>query len=378
MRSLVNRLEPLASAPGASAADAAAATAGCPDPSRIVNCHVHTFTIDHVPEDFVRFGGMRALRVPLVRRLLGWLSRLIPSRLLGERVARLLRFAEVANVASQREVFEHLRGFYPPQTRFVVLPMDMTHMGAGAPRRTIDEQHAELLELAASHAPQVIPFCAVDPRASDPLGRVRELVAAGCRGIKLYPALGYFPTDERLRDVYAFAQEASIPVISHCSSGGIRARGLTRSAAAAFCHPEHFRALAREFPRLRICLAHYGGHLEWHAYRKKRPGDPRTWVSLISDLLCDVDTIYADVSYTMFRYQENVPILKLLLADERIRRSVLFGSDYYMVELEAATEREVSIELRAALGEELFTQIAERNPARWLGEGALGGGDENR
>ena len=51
---------------------------------------------------------------------------------------------------------------------------------------------------------------------------------------------------------------------------------------------------------------------------------------------------------------------------------MLFGSDAYMVELEALTEREVSIELRAALGEELFAQIAEVNPARYLGERALG------
>jgi hypothetical protein len=75
-----------------------------------------------------------------------------------------------------------------------------------------------------------------------------------------------------------------------------------------------------------------------------------------------------DVSYTMFRHQEHVPVLKILLTNPKVREGVLFGSDYYMVELEHATEREVSIELRAALGETLFAQIAERNPARYLGE----------
>jgi uncharacterized protein len=345
---------------------------GCTDRSRIVNCHVHTFTIDHVPEDFVWFGGMRALRVPIVRRLLAGLGGVIPSRLLGERLLRFMQFAEVANYTSQGEIFAYLRGFYPPSARFVVLPVDMTYMGAGIPRRGIDAQHEELLALASAAAPHVIPFCAVDPRRPDLLASVRALVQAGCCGIKLYPALGFLPTDDRLREVYAFAQDADVPVITHCSSGGIRRRGLSRASAAALCHPEHYRAIATEFPRLRICLAHYGGHLEWHAYRTKRPGDPRTWVSQISDLMCEFDNVFADISYTMFRFQENVPILKILLADERLRRSVLFGSDAYMVELEAHTEREVSIELRAALGEELFSQIAEVNPARYLGERALG------
>lgn len=347
----------------------AGARGGCDDPSRIVNCHVHTFTIDHVPERFVRFGLMRALRVRGVRRLLATLGTVLPSRVLGERVSRFMQFAEVAHLRSQREIFEHLRGFYPSGTRFVVLPMDLTFMGAGAPRRPIDAQHEELLELAAAEGGAVIPFCHVDPRWDDAGDRVRRLVERGCRGVKLYPALGYLPTDERLQPVYAFTQEAGVPVITHCSPGGIRARGLTHAQAAELCHPRHYRAVAEAFPQLRICLAHYGGYQEWAAYRRKNRGarlDP-TWVSAISDLMCTHDHVYADISYTMFRFQEFVPILKILLVNPRIRDRVLFGSDAYMVELEAATEREVSIEIRAALGEELFARIAEENPLRWLG-----------
>jgi uncharacterized protein len=345
---------------------------GCADTSRIVNCHVHTFTIDHVPDRFVRFGLMGVLRIETVRRLFAALGRLLPSRLLGERLARFMQFAEVANLSSQRGIFEHLRGFYPSSTRFVVLPMDMTFMGAGPPRRDIDDQHDELLRLADDVGDALIPFCAVDPRWPDVLARVQGLVERGCRGIKLYPALGYLPTDERLFPVYEFAQERGLPVIAHCSPGGIRARGLNHAQAAALCHPEHYRAVAEAFPRLRACLAHYGGYPEWQAYRRKnRRARPQpTWVSVISDLLCTYDNIYADVSYTMFRFQEFVPILKILLTNERLRERVLFGSDYYMVELEEATEREVSIEIRAALGEELFAQIAERNPLRWLGAAA--------
>ena len=79
------------------------------------------------------------------------------------------------------------------------------------------------------------------------------------------------------------------------------------------------------------------------------------------------DNLYTDISYTLFRYQENIPILKVFLSRQRIRERVLFGSDYYMVEQETTSEREVSIRLRAELGERFFRQIAETNPRAYLG-----------
>ena len=59
--------------------------------------------------------------------------------------------------------------------------------------------------------------------------------------------------------------------------------------------------------------------------------------------------------------------VKVLLADLRLREHVLFGSDYYMVEREDLTKKEVSIMLRSRLGEDLYFQIAHHNPRRYLG-----------
>jgi hypothetical protein len=53
-----------------------------------------------------------------------------------------------------------------------------------------------------------------------------------------------------------------------------------------------------------------------------------------------------------------------------LRRRVLFGSDYYMTRQETLSERAVCFRLRNALGEEVFRQISETNPAIWLGEAA--------
>jgi hypothetical protein len=49
-----------------------------------------------------------------------------------------------------------------------------------------------------------------------------------------------------------------------------------------------------------------------------------------------------------------------------IRKRVLFGSDFYMSRREQITEKELSIMLRSRLGEELFFQIANVNPKKYL------------
>ena len=68
--------------------------------------------------------------------------------------------------------------------------------------------------------------------------------------------------------------------------------------------------------------------------------------------------LYTDISYTIFNFHENVPLLKILLENENIFEKVLFGSDFYMVESEKYSEKRFSIDLRYALGEEKFWKIA--------------------
>jgi hypothetical protein len=87
----------------------------------------------------------------------------------------------------------------------------------------------------------------------------------------------------------------------------------------------------------------------------------------------DYPNLYTDIAYTIFTpkirdlYVDLVDYLKVVLSDQKIRSHVLFGSDYYMVEQEELTEKEVSIMLRSRLGEDLFFQIAHHNPMKFLG-----------
>ncbi|MBL8056309.1 MAG: amidohydrolase family protein [Anaerolineales bacterium] len=343
----------------------------------IYNCHIHTFTAEHVPDGFSAWGPL--LRHRPVVRALGWLLRRVDpwdSRDLVERYARLVG---LSHFGSQQEVLEHIRRQYPASARFVVLPMDLAYMGAGRPPVDIAEQQAELLRLAARFPETVIPFCAVDPRRPDALPLARRWIAAGARGVKIYPCLGYYPHDPVLLRLYELLEERGLPVLAHCSPGGIRHKRLSLAAAAEFAHPRHYEAILRRFPNLRICLAHFGGGEEWerHLRGETEPaGGERAWVKWIADLIRsgDYPSLYTDIAYTLFmpgvdrRPFDYFDYLKVLLAHPRLRERVLFGSDYYMVTLERMTEKEAGLALRSRLGEALFFQIAHHNPRRYLGE----------
>lgn len=321
-------------------------------------------------------GRNRVIRSNFLINLLVWINP--ASNDIFERTARFLKIAEQP---SQEAVFEEVKLQYPEKTTvFVVLPMDMTFMKMGELETPIEEQHQELLDLAGKSNGQIIPFYAADPRHEDIVERVRrELSSTRFRGIKIYPNLGYKPDDPRLMEIYKICIERGFPVLTHCSPGGIWRYGLTREERRANSEPENYRRIleTKGYRDLKLCLAHFGGAEEWVKHIKGRAdvGEKEAWVRTIYKMIAsgEYPNLYTDISYTVFTprvaglYVDLVDYLKVLLNDARVRRRVLFGSDYYMVERESISEKEASLLLRSRLGEELYKQIAYTNPREFLG-----------
>lgn len=372
----------------------AAAPAGDP---QITNCHIHTFTLDHVPANFLPVVG-RLLPGRIFPKTVASALRGVGALTKADRLSRFAAFIEAGALGSQEEVFRQVRGFYPSNTRFVMLPMDMAWMGAGAPRADLEAQHDELAGIArhAVLGPAALPFVAVDPRRDgvngEPLidmvkrrfDQTRKDGSRVFRGVKIYPKQGFAPDDCRLKPIWAFCEREGLPVLSHCSRGGIASRYLTRERANAYGDPDRFIELMERHPRLRICLAHMGGLDDWREYfrnpesREDLPIDPNcdrrrrlNWLTKILQMLKArkrFPNLYTDISYTIFETTENIPPLKVFLLDPLVRDRVLFGSDYYMTHIEKFDERRLSMQVRADLGEYLFWTIARHNPRRWLGE----------
>lgn len=341
---------------------------------QIHNCHMHIFTVDHVPENFLPLGLAKWMKLRYLQKPLRYLLvNLNPfsNRDLFERYAN---FIGISTNKTQQQVFEVVRAYYPLDTRFVVLPMDMAYMDAGKVPVAIDAQHDELARLVQTYPQQIIPFAAVDPRRPKILQLLKIWVEEkGFKGIKLYPPLGYMPNDPLLMMVYQYAEARNLPVMTHCSRGGVRNKNFSAAEAARYSDPDNYLEILQRFPKLKICMGHCGGDQDWNQYLDQPWDDskPRTqmsWLSKILDIMRSgkYPNFFADISYTIFHIEENSQILKVLLQDERIKSQILFGSDFYMVEQERFPERRLTMSLRATLGEDLFRQIAEINPQRYL------------
>ncbi|MEL7460895.1 MAG: amidohydrolase family protein [Pseudomonadota bacterium] len=347
---------------------------------RITNCHIHTFTAKHTPFFFpawylIPFKLMPLLVEIAAKLIRGW----FPGQ--AEWLLRLIKFRRFSALSTQAKIFEAVRIQYPSDTRFVVLPMDMELMRHGWVTEDLDTQHSKLFELADQHPGRIIPFCTVHPDRDDAAQRVERYLDQGARGLKIYPRLGYRPDHPVLMQrIYPMIAERGLPVMTHCSRGGVAQRGLGQRLGDEYSAPQAVIPVMQAFPDLRICLAHFGGQDDWLEFVKGRI-DPladdaarRNWMIAIRQMIesGDWENLYTDISYTLFFFDELAPFLKVFLTGEgdrkdRLRNRVLFGSDHYMSRNTAYAEREVSVRLRLTLGEDLFRQIAETNPDHWLG-----------
>lgn len=355
------------------------------------NCHAHTFTSAHTPDHFLPWPSDLLIRFKFVRTLLSWAARVFDK----DRKGALGRYAQIIETSygkTQAEIFEVLRDYYPGGTRFVVLPMDMTHMNAGSVDESIDLQHEQVAALRDANQGIVVPFAAVDPRDPDIVSKtIDRLENHGFCGIKLYPPTGYHPFDTRLHPLYAYANDHEIPLLSHCSPpASVKYRGDptpqmrldpennnapragdTEDLLKYFTRPDAFLPLLDTYPKIRVCLAHFGGAGHWDDFLQHQADDPNVdnWFKRIRNLLRDgtYPNLWTDIAYTLFADDEYVYLLKVLLTDDNIRAHVLFGSDFYVVRNADLEERRRAVRIRAVLGEDVWKTIAEDNPTAFLG-----------
>lgn len=346
---------------------------------QITDCHIHTFTSDHIPKWYPHPLAAPFRRVPKAVRAVAKGFAIVGQQGLAERLRRLAQLGETGGAGSQFAVFEQLLPLYSKGTRFVCLPMDMSEIGFGEVPKDLRSQHDELADLAQrpQFKDQILPFATIYPGKDGAVDEVKRCVEdLNFVGLKLYPRLGYPPDHPILmNEVYPYLVEKNLPVLSHCSRGGAAGRYLPKIQRDAFTDPAAFIPVMKEFPDLRVNLAHFGGATDWREYIDKGidPRDPaarkRNWLASILDMLRsdEFPGLYTDISYTIFNFAEFISFLKVFMTDDLVRTKVLFGTDFYMTKQERLSERAVSFRLRDALNEEDFWQIAETNPKAWLG-----------
>lgn len=212
---------------------------------------------------------------------------------------------------------------------------------------------AEVAAGAARHNDVLIPFGSVDPHRPDAVDQAVRLVEeSGVMGFKFHPSVqGFDPSDERYYPLYESIQELGVPALFHTGQNGIGA-GLPggHGIKLAYSNPLLLDAVAADFPRLQVILAH--------------PSVP--WQEEANAIATHKSNVWIDLSGWSPKY---FPESLVRATNRFFGDRVLFGSDYPLLEpgtwLEAFEQ--------AGFAEHVRPGIRKDNAVRLLG---LGGTDE--
>jgi predicted TIM-barrel fold metal-dependent hydrolase len=196
------------------------------------------------------------------------------------------------------------------QIAAVVFTVD-AHTALGHPALSSEA----IIAAAADHDDVLIPFASVDPHdGASAAARLRDLAAAGARGLKLHPSLQDFvPNDPAYYPLYEVATELALPVVFHTGQTGIGA-GLPggRGIKLRYSDPMLIDDVAADHPALTIVLAH--------------PSVP--WQDAAISMATHKSNVFIDLSGWSPRY---FPAQLVRAANTLLKRKVLFGSDYPMI-----------------------------------------------
>lgn len=170
------------------------------------------------------------------------------------------------------------------------------------------------------HPGRFIGFASVDAGREGAAADLRHAVTdLGLRGLKTAPCyLRMSPADPLWNDVYETAQELGIPVLVHT--------GYTpaRNADARYFSPLLLEQVARDFPGLKLILAHLG----------------TPWVRPCVELLARHPNLHADLSiFGSYRPAATVAAALAHAREAGVLDRILWGTDYPFATMADATHR---------------------------------------
>ncbi len=171
----------------------------------------------------------------------------------------------------------------------------------------------EVADFVTEHPDRFIGFSAAHPDrgVSENLMRIERAVNDfGLKGVKLNPAAGFYPNDERMYPLYEKCLSLKLPVMIHM---GIKPPA--DGTRLKYCHPLYLDDIAVDFPDLPVIVAHAG----------------YPWVEDVIAVSLYAQNFFVDIS-TLNQLEDAlgsavvVPVLRRLVAALGSHR-VLFGSD---------------------------------------------------
>jgi predicted TIM-barrel fold metal-dependent hydrolase len=262
---------------------------------------------------------------------------------------------------------------------------------------------------------QLLPMFHYDPRRWQSLDQSEAFANVAGNGLylgfKMYTAQGYRPWDinrlPKLRSFYKKCAEDDIPIMNHCTPGGAntydmesylyfhhhndkdeeeaekkdyRKTGVREVQVGKnqtvmreyddsnrigyfqenYVSPKAWEKVLKEFPKLRLCLAHYCGGADFH----------EEWHDQILPMLKNYDNFYVDISSSL-SYGTFRDAFKDKLVTKDTEHKILFGTDWYMCmlgRLDAMDHDEYfekGKKFVEGIGKRYWEQFTEINPCRF-------------
>ena len=143
-----------------------------------------------------------------------------------------------------------------PVDKAIALPIDYNLIEQA--RIGIEEYNTWAFETTAPYRDRIIPFIGIDPqRGAKALAIMEKFVKRyDARGLKVYPATGWYPHEDRIKDFWKMANDLELAVVTHAGAAW-------GPLDDKFTRPSFYDEVLGRYPDLKVIIAHLGG--KWRA-----------------------------------------------------------------------------------------------------------------
>lgn len=294
----------------------------------IIDSHVHIWLRDHLPDSMVR-------------------AYLEPLRALKDLFDMEL---DVENVwpdygVDVNKVLEMMAA--GPVDRTVVLPIDYNIVEQA--RIDIEDYNTWVFENVAAYRDKVIPFVGIDPQRGDrAIGIMERFVKKyDARGVKVYPATGWYPNEERIQKFWAIANDLGLIAVTHAGAAW-------GPLDDKYTHPSFYDEVLQRYPDLKVMIAHLGGKFRQETY----------------ELCAKHSNCYTDISALQgwLPSDPDTCLSRLKEVAEKVPDRASFGTDFPLFDLSYASSMWLNFVMdRPWADEDVKARVLGGNMQRLLG-----------
>ena len=143
-----------------------------------------------------------------------------------------------------------------PVDKAIALPIDYNLIEQA--RIGIEEYNTWVFETAAPYRDRIIPFIGIDPQRGPKALEIMEKFVKryDALGLKVYPATGWYPQEDRIRDFWTMANDLGLSVVTHAGAAW-------GPLDDKYTRPSFYDEVLSKYPDLKVIIAHLGG--KWRA-----------------------------------------------------------------------------------------------------------------